>query len=73
MRKVRLKTLERINAEVLLIVSGQNVKRLLEFGRRGPRKTAHGAGRTAAFAGGAEPALYTSLSRHPSVRYFLIC
>jgi hypothetical protein len=31
MRKVRLKTLERINAEVLLIVSGQNVKRLLEF------------------------------------------
>jgi hypothetical protein len=31
MRKVRLKTLERINAEVLMIVSGQNVKRLLEF------------------------------------------
>ena len=33
MRKVRLKTLERINAEVLMIAWGQNVKRLLEFRR----------------------------------------
>jgi hypothetical protein len=40
MREVRLRTLERVNAEVLMISSGQNVKRLLEFGRRGPRKMA---------------------------------
>ena len=38
MREVRLRTLERVNAEVLMISSVQNVKRLLEFGRRGPRK-----------------------------------
>jgi hypothetical protein len=31
LRKVRLRTLERINAKVLMIVSGQNVKRLLVF------------------------------------------
>ena len=73
MRKVRLRTLERITVEVLMIVSGQNVKRLLEFGRRGPRKMVHGAGRTAAFAGGSEPTLYTSPSRDPSVGYFLTC
>jgi hypothetical protein len=38
MREVRLRTLERVNAEVLMISSVQNVKRPLEFGRRGPRK-----------------------------------
>ena len=73
MRKVRLRTLERINAEVLMIVSGQNGKRLLEFGRRGPRKTAHGAGRSAALAGGTVPTLYSSPSRDPPVRCFLTC
>ncbi len=38
MREVRLRTLERVNAEVLIVAAGQNVKRLLEFGRRGPKK-----------------------------------
>jgi len=37
---VRLRTLERINAEGLMNSSGQNVKRLQEFGRWGPRKMA---------------------------------
>ena len=43
MREVRLRTLERVNAEVLMVASGQNVKRLLEFGHRGPRKMAQAA------------------------------
>lgn len=43
MREVRLRTLERVNAEVLVIASGQNVKRLLEFGGRGPKKVAQAA------------------------------
>ncbi len=43
MREVRLRTLERVNAEVLIVASGQNVKRLLEFGGRGPRKPAQSA------------------------------
>jgi hypothetical protein len=38
MRQVRTRTLGRVNTEALMIVSGQNVKRLLEFGSRGPRK-----------------------------------
>ena len=70
MRKVRLRTLERINAEVLMIVSGQNVKRLLEFGRRGPRKTAHGASRSAALAGGEVPtAIYVAIARPVSALF----
>ena len=40
MREVRLRTLEKANCEVLVTASGQNVKRLLEFGDRGPRKAA---------------------------------
>ncbi len=40
MRKVRLRTLEKVNCEVLVTAAGQNVKRLLEFGWRGPRKPA---------------------------------
>jgi hypothetical protein len=40
MRQVRTRTLGRVNTEALMIVSGQNVKRLLEFGSRGPRKMA---------------------------------
>jgi transposase len=40
LRRFRLRGLEKVNAEALLIASGQNVKRLLEFGRRGPRKMA---------------------------------
>ncbi len=43
MREVRLRTLERVNAEVLIVASGQNIKRLLEFGFRGPRRVAQAA------------------------------
>jgi Transposase DDE domain len=39
-RRFRLRGLEKVNAEALMIASGQNVKRLLAFGPRGPRKTA---------------------------------
>jgi hypothetical protein len=69
MRKVRLRTLEMINAGALMIVSGQNVKRLLEFGRRGPRKAAHGAGRSAALA--IEPYL-RYIRRHRAVRQCVV-
>ena len=36
-RRFRLRTLEKVNAEALLIAAGQNVKRLLTFSERGPR------------------------------------
>ena len=39
-RRFRLRTLEKVNAEALLIAAGQNVKRLLTFGERGPRRGA---------------------------------
>ncbi len=40
MRRFRLRTLRRMNAEALLIATGQNIKRLLTFSGRGPRKLA---------------------------------
>ena len=40
MRKFRLRRLERVNQEALMIAAGQNVKRLLEFGGQGPRRSA---------------------------------
>ena len=43
MDRVRLRTLERVNAEILVTAAGQNVKRLLEFGPRKPRRTARAA------------------------------
>jgi len=39
-RRFRLRRLEKVNAEALMIASGQNVKRLLAFGARGPRRLA---------------------------------
>jgi transposase len=39
-RRFRLRTLEKVNAEALLIAAGQNIKRLLTFGYRGPRRPA---------------------------------
>jgi hypothetical protein len=39
-RRFRLRTLEKVNAEALLIAAGQNIKRLLTFGERGPRRLA---------------------------------
>ena len=39
-RRFRLRTLEKVSAEALLIAAGQNIKRLLTFGERGPRRLA---------------------------------
>jgi hypothetical protein len=39
-RRFRLRGLEKVNSEALMIASGQNLKRLLAFGPRRPRKTA---------------------------------
>jgi hypothetical protein len=43
MRRFRLRRLEKVNIEVLLIASGQNVKRLLAFGGRRSKKRAQAA------------------------------
>ncbi|MCA1838431.1 MAG: IS1182 family transposase, partial [Actinobacteria bacterium] len=43
MRRFRLRSLEKVNIEALLIASGQNVKRLLAFGGRKPKKQAQAA------------------------------
>jgi len=40
MERMRLRTLERANCEVLITASGQNVKRLLKFGGHEPRRSA---------------------------------
>ncbi len=37
---LRLRRLEKVNAEALMIASGQNVKRLVAFETRGPRRPA---------------------------------
>jgi hypothetical protein len=41
--RFKLRGLERVNTEALLIAAGQNVKRLLIFGSRGPREQAQAA------------------------------
>src|SRR5919107_241661 len=43
MRRFRLRGLEKVNTEALLIAAGQNMKRLLAFGGRGPKKLAQAA------------------------------
>jgi transposase len=43
MRRFRLRRLEKVNIEALLIASGQNVKRLLAFGGRRPKKQTQAA------------------------------
>ncbi len=43
LRRFRLRRLEKVNMETLLIAAGQNVKRLLTFGHRHPRRTAQAA------------------------------
>jgi hypothetical protein len=40
MRRFRLRRLEKVNLEALLIASGQNIKRLVSARGRGPRKLA---------------------------------
>lgn len=54
MRRFRLRRLEKVNMEALLIASGQNVKRLLAFGSRGPRKRAQAAALGPSAAAGRE-------------------
>jgi transposase len=39
-RRFRLRGLEKVNAQALMIASGQNAKRLVAFGSRRPKKTA---------------------------------
>ena len=43
MRRFRLRRLEKVNVEALLIASGQNLKRLLTFGDRRPKEQAQAA------------------------------
>src|SRR3712207_2109395 len=43
MRRFGLQRLEMVNAQALLIVSGQNIKRLVGFGVRRPKSPAPGA------------------------------
>jgi DDE family transposase len=43
MRRFRLRRLEKVNIEALLIASGQNAKRLLTFGGHRPKKLAQAA------------------------------
>jgi hypothetical protein len=43
MRRFRLRRLEKVNAEALLVAAGQNVKRLLALGYRRPRRMAQAA------------------------------
>lgn len=43
LRRFRTRTLEKTNAEALVIAAGQNVKRLLAFGGRDPKKLAQAA------------------------------
>jgi len=38
LRRFRLRGLEKVNAESLLIAAGQNIKRLLTYGHRGPKQ-----------------------------------
>ncbi len=40
MERVRLRRLEKVNTEVFITAAGQNIKRLLNFGGRGPRNLA---------------------------------
>ena len=42
-RRFRLRGLEKVNAEALMIASGQNVKRLVAFGAKNPRRAAQAA------------------------------
>jgi hypothetical protein len=43
LRRFRLRRLEKVNTEALMIASGQNIKRLVAFGSRRPRKEAQAA------------------------------
>jgi transposase len=64
MERMRLRTLERANCEVLITASGQNVKRLLKFGGRGPRRPAQ----VAALRLPMRPPFRLDHRRHPPTR-----
>ena len=59
LRRFRLRRLEKVNIETLLVVSGQNVKRLLTFGHQRPRKKAQAA----ALRPPSRPTLYAAHAR----------
>ena len=64
MERMRLRTLERANCEVLVTASGQNVKRLMEFGGRGPGRPAQ----VAALRPPTRPPLHLDRQRHGGCR-----
>ena len=69
MDRVRLRTLERVNTTVLITASGQNGKRLLSSGGRGPRKPAQVAalrppGRPRLLRFRHRPATHRGVSQH---------
>jgi len=43
MRRFRMRTLEKVNTESLMVATGQNIKRLLAFGGSAPKKLAQAA------------------------------
>ena len=51
---LRLRGLEKVNSEALMIASGQNVKRLVAFGSRAPRRVAQ-----VALCDGPKPAVWS--------------
>ena len=68
---LRLRGLEKVNSEALMIASGQNVKRLLAFGPGRPRKTTM----VAALRPPEKPSLYP-IRRHrarPAWRFSTRC
>ena len=64
MRRFRLRRLEKVNMEALLIASGQNAKRLLAFGGRRPKKLAQAAALRPPSASGHE--IRCAREHHPS-------
>src|SRR4051812_13613213 len=62
-RRYRLRTLEKVNTEALLVVAGQNLKRLLTYGLRGPKRP----GQVAALRRPApDPYEFCAVRRHPA-------
>jgi len=58
MRRFRLRRLRKVNIEALMVAAGQNVKRLVSGGHRGPRSLPQAAALRLP-----EPLLYSSRSR----------
>jgi transposase len=78
LRRFRLRRLEKVNIETLLVASGQNVKRLLTFGHRHPRKKAQAAAlrppsRPTLYAAHARQRLFSAAETPPSRRSATAC